>query len=502
MRSGKPTPPQLRKTFQRLWWSLFVVAASLLTATPAAAGRVALVIGNSAYENVDRLPNPEDDARAVAAALERMGFDSVTLRLNQNQSEMRRALGDFAAQAAGADVAMLYYAGHGIEVSGQNYLIPVDARLAGAGDVDFETIDLSTAMVALERANGLKLLILDACRDNPFRSRLQRGGATRSVSRGLARVEPTGRDIVVAYAAREGAVASDGDGANSPYTTALLKHLETPGLDVRLLFGKVRDDVVSATGGNQEPYIYESLGGDVVALAKAEATATAPPASTEAPTADRDALYWSSVKDSSDPALIRSYLERYPNGEFAVLAHARLQALEPAENPQPQETTPNPADESFRQAQAADAAGNMAEAVRLYRSASDQGHARATALLGYAYEYGRGVAQDDDEAFRLFSRAAGMEDVQGKFSLAWAFNNGKGTPADPKKSAALFLEVLRSGENSAFYVKVLSDFRGGLQRATIRAMQEEMKAGGLYQGPLDGDLGPTTLRALNSVAPS
>jgi choice-of-anchor C domain-containing protein len=198
--------------------------------------------------------------------------------------------------------------------------------------------------------------------------------------------------------------------------------------------------------------------------------------------------------------LLRSYLERYPDGEFAVLAKARLQSLEgPAETPQPQATTPNPADESFRQAQAADTAGSVAEAVQLYRAASDQGHARATALLGYAYEYGRGVTQNDDTAFELFSRAAAMGDVQGKFSLAWAFNNGKGTAADPRKSAELFLEALRSGENSAFYVKVLSDFRDRLQRSTIRAMQEELKASGLYPGAVDGSLGPTTVHAIEQM---
>jgi len=471
-----------------------------LPLSAAAAGRVALVIGNSAYEHVGRLPNPERDARALAAALERMQFDSVTLRLDQDQAAMRQILGEFAAQAAGAEVALFFYAGHGIEVSGENYLIPIDARLAGAGDVDFETIDLSTALAALERASGLKLLILDACRDNPFRSLMQQSGGTRSIGRGLARVEPNGRDVLVAYAAREGAVAADGDGTNSPYTTALLSHIETPGLDVRLLFGKVRDDVVSATGGEQEPFIYESLGGEVLALAHAEAT-TVETTTPVQPLVDREALYWSSVKDSSDPILIRSYLERYPEGEFALVAQAMLAALEGTSESDPEETLPSASgDKSFRLAQEADAAGNLAESARLYREASDAGHARATALLGYAYEYGRGVEQNADTAFALFSRAAAAGDVQGKFSLAWAFNNGKGTPSDPRRSGELFLEVLRSGENSAFYAKVLSDAHTSLLRETIRVLQEGLKADGHYEGVVDGSFGPSTLRALSSMA--
>jgi uncharacterized caspase-like protein len=483
---------------------LFAIAFAitiLLANTADAARRVALVIGNSAYQNVDRLPNPERDARDVAAALQQMNFESVTLRVDLDQSGMRRALGEFASVAAGADVALLYYAGHGIEVSGQNYLVPTDARLNGAGDVDFETVDLTTATAALERAAGLKLLILDACRDNPFRSRLQQGGRTRSISRGLARVEPNGRDIVVAYAAREGTTAADGEGTNSPYTAALLKHIGTPGLDVRLLFGKVRDDVVSATGGEQEPYIYESLGGDVLSLANADATAVAT-TEPEQQGVDREALYWSSVRDSTDPALIQSYLDRYPDGEYALLATALIASLEAsAKTPaveEPLAPTVSPGVEAFQKAQAADAAGDLAGAARFYQEAADAGHPRAIALLGYAYEYGRGVGQSNSNAFDLFSRAAALGDVQGKFSLAWAYDQGKMTTPDHARSGQLFLEVLRSGENAAFYAKIISDFHTGLKAATMRVIQEGLKQDGRYQGVVDGAFGPSTERALKS----
>ena len=289
---------------------------------------------------------------------------------------MRRALGEFAAVAAGADVALLYYAGHGIEVSGQNYLVPTDARLNGAGDVDFETVDLTTATAALERAAGLKLLILDACRDNPFRSRLQQGGGTRSISRGLARVEPNGRDIVVAYAAREGTTAADGEGTNSPYTAALLKHIGTPGLDVRLLFGKVRDDVVSATGGEQEPYIYESLGGDVLRLRtpmrrpSRRPNRTAGRRSRGALLVERKGQYRPGTH-SELPRSISGWrvCAAGQGSDRFVGASAETPAVE-----EPPAPTVSPGVEAFQKAQAADAAGDLAGAARFYQEAADAGH--------------------------------------------------------------------------------------------------------------------------------
>ena len=239
------------------------------TISATAEKRVALVIGNSAYENVSRLPNPGNDAEAIAKALKRLGFE-VTLKRDLTYGKLRRALGAFSSRAAGADLTLLYYAGHGIEVGGSNYLIPTDARLRHADDVDYEAMPLAVAMNALSRANRLKLVILDACRDNPFAANMSRTGATRSIGRGLARVEPRGSDTLVAYAAKGGTTANDGDGKHSPYTSALLQHLETPNLDIRLLFGRVRDTVLSETGRKQEPFTYGSLGGTALYLKSAK----------------------------------------------------------------------------------------------------------------------------------------------------------------------------------------------------------------------------------------
>ena len=236
-----------------------LAAASTLPAH--AERRVALVIGNSAYSSVAKLANPSRDARSLADAFERLDFETITLKQDLTYSEFRRTLSDFARLADNADIAVIYYAGHGIEVGGQNYLVPIDAKLRAARDVDFEGMPLSQIMTALEGAKKLRLVILDACRDNPFLARMDRGVSTRSIGRGLASVAP-GANTLVAYAAKEGTTADDGTGGNSPYAKALLSHLETPGLEIGFLFRRIRDAVLKETGGRQEPFVYGSLAGE------------------------------------------------------------------------------------------------------------------------------------------------------------------------------------------------------------------------------------------------
>jgi formylglycine-generating enzyme required for sulfatase activity len=188
---------------------------------------------------------------------------------------MRRAIGDFSDTAADADIAIVYYAGHGIEVDGVNYLIPTDAKLARDFDVEDETISLDRVLRAIDSARRLRLVILDACRDNPFAQSMKR--SSRAIGRGFARVEPTTPDTLVAFAAKAGSTASDGDGANSPFTAALLKHIATPGLDIRIALGQVRDEVMETTRPRQEPFVYGSLGGRVVSIVDAPVGSVAGP---------------------------------------------------------------------------------------------------------------------------------------------------------------------------------------------------------------------------------
>ena len=220
------------------------------------------MIGNSAYTNASVLTNPKRDAALVAETLRRTGFESVTVQIDLRKDALMAALRDFAVQAQSADWAVVYYAGHGMEVGGVNYLIPVDARIAVDRDIEFEAVPLGQILNAAERAKKLRLVILDACRNNPFASKMKRTleVASRSTSQGLAAVEPDAGTMVV-YAAKDGEVALDGAGANSPFATALVKNLPTPGLEVRRLFDYVRDDVMDLTRRKQKPFSYGSISG-------------------------------------------------------------------------------------------------------------------------------------------------------------------------------------------------------------------------------------------------
>jgi tetratricopeptide (TPR) repeat protein len=227
------------------------------TAKPAAR-RVALVIGNSAYAHVASLPNPVNDAKALAQSLRKLGFAEVIEKTDMTRAELAAELQRFGDKAETADWAVIYYAGHGIEINSVNYVIPVDAKLVKAAHVEDEALPLDRVISKVEGAKKLRLVILDACRNNPFTARMQRDGRTRSVGQGLARIEPLG-GTMIAYAARDGTVAQDGDGRHSPYAEALLKHMGEPGLDIRFLFDKVRDTVLTATRNQQMPFTYGSL---------------------------------------------------------------------------------------------------------------------------------------------------------------------------------------------------------------------------------------------------
>jgi uncharacterized caspase-like protein len=289
--------------------------------------RVALIIGNSAYKHVPRLQNPANDAGAVAGMFKRAGFDFVDSRLDLGIVDMRRALREFGAKTRDADVAVIYYAGHGVEIEGNNYLIPIDATLETDTDVLDETFALERVLVAAEPAKQLRLVILDACRDNPFSKSMKRTLGSRAVTRGLAKVEPSSPNTMIAFAAKAGSTASDGD-KNSPFAKALVDHLSKPGLDLRKAFGFVRDDVLKATSNAQEPFIYGSLGGNDVSLVPAEPVVTAPVAIAPSVTApiDQDATmrrdYEFADRVGTHPVW-EAFVQKYPSGFFTALAKAQ-----------------------------------------------------------------------------------------------------------------------------------------------------------------------------------
>ena len=262
---------------------LAVVAVWVPADGAQAAGRVALVVGNSAYEHTGRLPNPANDAEDVGAALRRLGFE-VTEARDAGLSALTGALRSFTRLSEGADVALVFYAGHGMEMDGVNYLIPVDARLERDTDVRYETVTLDDVLASTSGA-GLRLVILDACRNNPLARSMRGATRLRSVSGGSLgdlNEDLLGDETLVAYSAAAGTTADDGDGRNSPYASALLAHLEDP-VDIGLMFRRVRARVLSATNERQRPHEYSSLlrehylgaprGGDLIAGPTAAAEA-------------------------------------------------------------------------------------------------------------------------------------------------------------------------------------------------------------------------------------
>ncbi|HEY0848368.1 MAG TPA: caspase family protein [Bradyrhizobium sp.] len=285
--------------------------------------RIALVIGVSAYQQVPQLPNPARDAEAMVALFKKAGFDVVVSKRDLGVAELRRTIREFSETSRDADIAVVYYAGHGIEVDGTNYLVPADARLVSDFDIEDETISLDRVLKALDPTKRLKLVILDACRDNPFARTMKRSVASRAIGRGLAKIEPAMSDTLVAYAAKAGAVAADGDGQNSPFAIALVKHIAEPGLDLRIALGRVRDDVLKATANRQEPFVYGSLGGDTMSLV--------PPAAKPAdPDAEARVHYELAAQVGTKEAW-DSFVAKHPNGFFADLARMQKAKVTAAE---------------------------------------------------------------------------------------------------------------------------------------------------------------------------
>ena len=307
------------------------VLASVVLAAPAvvlAGGRVALVVGNSTYTHIGRLPNPQNDAADMSAMLRRLGFE-VTTELDTDRVELTEALRAFTRQSAGVDVALVFYAGHGLEMDGVNYLVPVDARLERDTDVRFEAVTLDDVLAAVEGA-ALRVVILDACRNNPLAGSMQLTSASRSVSRGSfgeLNEDLLGTETLVAYAAAAGTTAADGTGRNSPYTAALLSFLEQP-LELSALFRRVRGQVLEATSGAQRPHEYGSLLGEHY-LGERVGTGTVPVVDSESSSAlaQQETVFWESIRNSSNPAEFEAYLRQFPAGVFRGLATLRLSAL-------------------------------------------------------------------------------------------------------------------------------------------------------------------------------
>lgn len=296
--------------------------------------RVALVVGNSTYAHAGALKNPSNDAKAVADTLKTLGFD-VLVGLDLTARDFSFMVVDFAERLKSADVALFYYAGHAIQYEERNYLIPVDAELANEFSVKRETIDAIDIINEMERKAKASLVFLDSCRNNPWadglRKLLTSSNRSAAVGRGLARIPSSGADTLLVYSAEPGDVAEDGSGENSPFTTAFLKHVTTPGIDVEVMLKRVTADVRAETQDRQRPErlskltieFYFNEGQTVVTTETEDGTTTTTASGTPSEVAEA----WNAIKETEDPSDLEVFIEQFPDGFFTKLARKRLAKL-------------------------------------------------------------------------------------------------------------------------------------------------------------------------------
>jgi TPR repeat protein/uncharacterized caspase-like protein len=523
-------------------------AATMAPGSAFADKRVALLIGNGAYVKVPQLTNPANDVAVMKKTLSDAGFDIVDANVNLDRAGMIKALQTFEDAVQDADIGVIFYSGHGMEVNGQNYLIPVDARLASDRVIGDEAIPLDRVLDALDGAKRLKLAILDACRDNPFSASMKRSITRGAPSKGLAKVEPAGiKNVLIAYAAAPGQTALDGEGANSPFTSALAKHLVTPGLDVQLALRKVRDDVGSATGQQQQPYQTGSIGGEILTLSKwsppqnqslprkdetptldADASARAdfalarqigtvamwdefkrkyPTFYPEAVEAERQKLAAPNKQEAMNRPALPSVLQGAPATECDRLASSptdpdRLPSTPGIETAQintklaipacraAEEKYPRERRLSFALGRAFFAAQQYGDALPLMRRAADAGSVAAMTSLGDMYVDGRGVAKDEAEAMRLFRRAADSGNAAAISNLGIMYQDGRGVVQDDLEAIRLYRKAAALGDAGA--MNNLGHMYGngrGVAKDEAEALRLYRKAAGL------GDPG-----AMNSLA--
>jgi uncharacterized caspase-like protein len=462
------------------WLRVGVLGAAALIAFAGSAQaerRVALVIGNSAYKNVTRLANPANDSAAITKMLKDAGFDVVDAKRDLNNTEMRRAVRDFTDTARGADIAVVYYAGHGIEVDGTNYLIPTDAVLERDLDIEDESLSLDRIMKAVEPVKRLRLVILDACRDNPFAKTMKRSVGSRAVSRGLAKVDPQMSDTLIAFAAKAGSTASDGDSRNSPFAAAIVKNVSTPGLDVRLAFGRVRDEVMRTTNGKQEPFVYGSLGGAELSLVPAPAT---PAPVVAAPAVDPSHTARSDYELSERIGTVEawdSFLAVHSTGLYANLARAQRGKL---------------IAEAERSAKAA-AAVEAAKAAEVRRSAESAAKAAEAAKAA-------DVAKAAAEAKAAEAKAAAAREAAAKEAAAKeaATREAAAREAAAREAAAKKEAEIKFAALAPATQPPAASPAGPAPGEIVRLLQTELRRVGCFNAAIDGNWNAGSRRALEN----
>lgn len=482
-----------------LTFSLAFLAAPAPAETRAD-GRVALVFGMAGYTNVKPLRNTISDAGALAQTLEDIGFQ-VDVRMDATRDETLAALDDFAFRAETADVALIYYAGHGVSVQGTTFLIPIDAAVQQAKDIVAASVTMDQMLAAVDGARKMSILILDSCRDNPFpdvidlRDPEVAKGLTTGKG-GLAAPSPD-RGTLVAFAARDGAVALDGKGQNSPFNIALRTNIVKPELEISLLFRQVRDDVLAATGNRQEPTTYGALPGEPFYLAT-DATASSEPGLEELAVAwqrvvaaDRETLEASAAAGDSRSlvGLALAKLDRQSTDYAPQEAQALLEQAVAAGDP----------DAKYRLAKVLEGGLGVdpdpVRAATLYEEAAKAKIPAALNDMGYFHFTGDlGLEKDRDTALALFQEAAAQGHTEAMFNVASFAANGLVPDLGPQDAADLLYRALRGGSELA--LDALLNNADKFPRDTWVALQQILADKGLYDGVVDGAFGPGTRRAI------
>ena len=481
----------------------------LVAPLPAMAAKVALVIGMGTYQHVIQLKNTINDARNVGAKLEQVGF-KVTYAIDSSQSQLLDIMQTFSFDAETADIALIYYAGHGVEASGENYLIPVDAEVKSNKDVQRVGVSLAQMLKTVESARKMRVVILDACRNNPFGDLIDttvkadptKTGTNDSRSTGVAGLAPVNPDLgtLVAFAAKEGQVALDGVSGDSPYAIALMQMLGKPDLEISLMFRQVRDEVLKQTGNLQEPYTYGSLSGTPYYLAGASEGGT-----DVAQMADAK-LAWSEAYSKPDQEQqLRALADAGDTRSMMGLAYIR-------QNPQDKRFSPAEAAKYFQRAAdagAADAQYELAKvyeqglgvdpdpvkALKLYQQSAAQGYPDAINDLGFLYfQGGLGLTADQPKGADLFRQAADLRHPEAMFNYAGMIDEGLVPGKGPADAAKYLYQALRSGSDQV--LNQLTTNSASFKVKTLAELQKMLKDHQFFTGKTDGRFGASSIAAI------
>jgi hypothetical protein len=478
----------------------------LISAIAAEAGpRIALVIGMAKYQNIPSLTNTVNDATAISDKLKTLGFD-VTLSLDQPLADLVQTVNDFSFRAETSDIAMVYYAGHGVELNGENFLIPVDIKITKPEQIGSQAITLKMLLKSVENARKLRVVILDSCRNNPFAdwplqevakatdADFQTGEVTKLRAGGLA-TPSVDRGMLVVYAAKEGEVALDGEGGHSPFARALLTELPERNIEIGMMFRKVRDEVMTETKNQQEPHFYGSLSGVPFFLAGSDLNVAS---LTDRKTAwaklapDQELQLASLVDEGNTRAMIGlGYMSLSPDKSrfkpekaFELFSRASMQG-----DPEAMFELGKLYEKGIGTRQ------DFAKALELYQKSADLGFADAINDLGFLYYQGAsGLPRDQAKGVQLFLKAADLRHPQAMYNVAALIDDGVIKGKTPDDAARYLYAALRSGVKDV--LTQLTERPNQFKPATRKALQAVLAKNNFYAGTIDGSIGKGTQRSM------